>query len=80
MKKAELIRALQEVHRAFNDLLARIPAERMNEPGALDSWSIKDVIAHLAWHEREMVGMLQAHALVGSELWNLPLDQRNQAI
>ena len=39
-----------------------------------------DVIAHIAWHEGQMVGVLEAHDLVGSELWDLPLDQRNAAI
>jgi hypothetical protein len=38
------------------------------------------LIAHLTWHEREMVGLIEAHALVGSELWNLPTDERNVAI
>jgi hypothetical protein len=52
----------------------------MEEAGAAGEWSIKDIIAHIAWHEREMVGMIQAHALAGSDLWQLPLDQRNAEI
>ena len=27
-----------------------------------------------------MLGILRAHVFVGSDLWNLPLDQRNRAI
>jgi len=27
-----------------------------------------------------MVGLVEAHALVGSDLWNLPTDERNTAI
>ena len=52
----------------------------MTESGVVGEWSVKDVIAHITWHEREMVGVLRARALVGSDLWNLPLDQRNAAI
>ena len=46
----------------------------------MGNWSLKDIIAHITWHEQEMVGLIQAHALVGSELWNLPTDERNAAI
>jgi hypothetical protein len=38
------------------------------------------VAAHITWFEREMVGMLQARALIGSDLWQLPPDQRNARI
>ena len=41
---------------------------------------MKDILAHITWHEREMLTVANAHALVGSDLWNLPLDQRNDAI
>jgi hypothetical protein len=43
-------------------------------------WTVKDILAHITWHEREMIKVVQAHALVGSDLWNLPLDQRNAII
>jgi hypothetical protein len=49
-------------------------------PGFAGDWSAKDVIAHITWHEREMIGMIAARALEGSDLWNLPLDERNDAI
>jgi uncharacterized damage-inducible protein DinB len=52
----------------------------LSAPGATGTWSVKDVIAHITWFEREMVGVIQARALVGSELWNLPPDARNAAI
>jgi hypothetical protein len=37
-------------------------------------------MAHITWHEKEMVGLLQARALVGSDLWYLPTDERNLEI
>ena len=49
----------------------------MLPPGAAGEWSVKDVIAHVMWGEREMVGVMQTHTLVGSDLWNLPEDERN---
>jgi len=32
------------------------------------------------WGEREMIGVCKQHALVGSDLWNLPEDERNAVI
>ena len=52
----------------------------MLEPGQEGEWSAKDILAHVMWYEREMLGMLKARALVGSDLWELPLDERNAAV
>jgi uncharacterized damage-inducible protein DinB len=56
-----------------------VPSERMNEP-VVGSWSVKDIIAHITWHDREMVGVLKTRRLCGSEWWDLPLEDRNQRI
>jgi hypothetical protein len=42
--------------------------------------SVKDLLAHIAWYEREMVGILQHRALSGSELWILSSSDRNTVI
>jgi hypothetical protein len=53
----------------------------MTAPGRLGSWSVKDMIAHVTWHERQMCLMIQEmDLLAGSELWNLPLEERNAAL
>lgn len=52
----------------------------MLEPGLPGGWSVKDVIAHVNWYEREMLGVLEQRALIGSELWELPADERNVPI
>jgi hypothetical protein len=67
----------------FDALLATFTDEQMTQPGTEDDWSLKDVIAHISWHERQMVDMLRARSLeegVGSDLWELPLHERNWAI
>jgi hypothetical protein len=60
--------------------LAQVPAERMTEPGLAGGWSVKDLIAHVAWSEREMIGVIRERALVGSPLWNLSEDERNAIV
>ena len=80
MTGAKFLDSLRSGRAEWEALLAQIGADRMTQPGVEGDWSIKDIIAHVTWHEREMVGVLRARALIGSELWNLPTDERNAAI
>jgi len=80
MDKATFIEGLRNERAGWEALLAQVGEERMLEPGAAGAWSIKDIIAHIMWGEREMIGVCKQHALVGSDLWNLPEDERNAVI
>lgn len=64
----------------FEVVLARVPRSRLVEPALPGGWSVKDVLAHIAWGEREAVGVMRARALVGSDLWHLSQDERNAAV
>ena len=64
----------------YERLLAEVGEEKMLEPGLPGGWSVKDVIAHVNWYEREMVILLETSELAGSELWQLPADERNMPI
>ena len=77
MDRATFIETLHAGRAEWEALLAEVGEARMLQPGAAGEWSVKDVIAHVTWGEREMVGVMRAHALVGSDLWNLPEDERN---
>jgi hypothetical protein len=77
MNKAEFIRTLTDVHDRWEKRLMQFPQDVELSPGM---W-LKDLITHITWYEREMVGMLRERALVGSPLWDLPTtDERNAAI
>ena len=52
----------------------------MTTPGVVGKWSVKDLVAHITWSEREMVGVLAARALAGSDLWSLTNDERNEIV
>jgi len=71
---------LASARRSWDELLGRIPRERMIEPTLAGGWSVKDVVAHVTWSEREMVGVLRQRALVGSPLWSLDQDARNAIV
>ena len=62
MTKADLIKDLEEENRQWEDLLARIGEDRMDQPGVAGHWSIKDIVAHLMSWRRRTVARLQAAA------------------
>jgi len=80
MDHATYMRLLHSGRREWEALLSTINQQRMLQPGATGAWSVKDVIAHVLWCEREMVGVCQARALVGSRLWELTDDERNAIV
>jgi hypothetical protein len=80
MKTAEIIAAYRQARKEWCLLLDQLEPEQMLKPINGSGWTIKDVIAHLTWHEREMIKVAHERALVGSPWWGLPLHQRNDAI
>ena len=78
MDKATLLKTLTETRAEWETLLAQIDEEQMQKPGAAGKWSVKDVIAHVASGESEIVPVLRTHVLAGSDLWNLSDDERNE--
>jgi hypothetical protein len=80
MTKTQLLDMIQRDRAQWQSLLEGIPEAWMTEPGVEGEWSIKDIIAHIAWGERESLGVAQAHAVIGSELWRLSEDERNAAV
>ncbi|MBN1538467.1 MAG: ClbS/DfsB family four-helix bundle protein [Anaerolineales bacterium] len=77
--KSELLKSIQEDYQAWQESLRQFDDIWIAQV-KIGEWTIKDIIAHITWHEIEMIGLLEAHALVGSPWWNLPTDQRNQKI
>jgi hypothetical protein len=80
MTKAALLEVLRVARAQWDAAIAESDPASMTEPGVAGEWSVKDIIAHVAWFEREMVRMLRDRALVGSDLWQWPADERNAAI
>ena len=80
MKKEEVITRVKTERSRWSDIIARIDDDMMQKPGVEGHWSVKDIFAHVVWYEREIVGVLTARAFVGSDLWALPLDERNAGV
>jgi epoxyqueuosine reductase QueG len=80
MTKDEFVRRVRESWSAWESVVARCPASCLEEAGFYGGRSLRDVIMHIAWYEREMVGILEAMAFEGSPLWELPTDERNAIV
>lgn len=80
MNRAEFLDKVRTARRHWEETIALVPEDRMTEPGLFGGWSVKDLIAHVAWSEREMVGVIRERALVGSPLWRLGQDERNAIV
>lgn len=76
MNKSEFLATVWAARQEWDARVGQFPDDIPLPSG----WSLKDVIYHVMWYEREMVGVLRAKALVGSPWWNQTLDERNAAI
>lgn len=50
--KQELLAAMTEARARLDDVIGRIPRERLLEPGRWGGWTLKDLVAHIAAYER----------------------------
>jgi hypothetical protein len=80
MDKTQFIKTLKETREEWEALLTQIDEAQMLQSGATGKWSVKDVIAHVTWCEREMVPVMRTHVLAGSELWDLSNYERNEIV
>jgi hypothetical protein len=75
--------ALDLVHArraALEACLAKMATERMTVPGVMDTWSVKDVLAHIAWWERWMVRVLRSEPTALAELAQMRGDEGQQVV
>ena len=77
---SELLDLVEETFDAWMYLLESVPEDKWEQPGVSGDWSLKDIIAHITWHEEQMVEAMEARALIGSEWWELPTHERNAHI
>ena len=80
MDKSAFVVEFKTGRAAWDALLAQLDPARAETPDVEGSLSAKDVIAHVTWYEREMIGLIEARRLAGSELWSLSTNERNAII
>jgi hypothetical protein len=60
MKKSELLSWLRKEYQQWEALLEQIGPARMDQPGVNGDWSMKDIVAHLAYWQPKLNANIQA--------------------
>jgi hypothetical protein len=76
VEKDSFLERLDAAWRQWNDAYTG----SLHKTGMIENRALKDIIAHVTWAVLETNGMLRAQDLVGSELWRLPEDERNEVV
>jgi Protein of unknown function (DUF1706) len=83
MTKASLLETLHSERSRWEALLTEVGEARMTTPILASWWSVKDIIAHVAWHERQTAAVLQpdpGRRLVRDWLWVSAESKRNAVL
>jgi len=80
MNKFEFLRNLQNGRRQWQQTWKGIDLFGTSRPRTPGEMSLRDILFHVAWYEREMVELIRLRTLVGSAWWGLPVDERNTLI
>ena len=81
--KAWVVQSIEQGRTEWDAILHAVGRERMGQPGVVSNWSVKDLVAHNMWNEREMLTMVSDHALLPTEtdrLWMMSNDERNEEL
>jgi hypothetical protein len=78
--KIEFIDRVLSSRSKLDEVVGKFSPLFMTAPGASGDWSVKDILAHITWHEQEMFNLILNRTLAGSDLWNVSLELRNRTI
>jgi hypothetical protein len=78
--KIEFIERIISSRQKLDNVVGKFTPLFMTAPGASGDWSVKDILAHVTWHEQEMFNLILNRTLAGSDLWNVSLELRNRTI
>ncbi len=80
MTKPEFMQALTYARRLWLEHWRGIDLFGTSRPRIPGQMSLRDILYHVAWYEREMVNVLQTCDFRGSAWWELTQDERNARI
>lgn len=78
--KSEFLARVNQSRAQWDWLVGQVAPEHRQLPGVCGEWSLKAVMAHIVWYEREMVMLLHKRTFSGSPYWDLPQEERNARI
>ena len=77
MKRDEAITRLRAARRELQDALAGLIQEDMLRPNAVNHWSLKDLLAHIASWDEEQLRVIQAFAMQPEPQYAYTISDRN---
>lgn len=80
MVKRELLALMQSTRQELEALLAQLDPVAMSQPGVAGDWSVKDMLAHIAWYQAEEGEFFGETGVAASPLWATPQDARNELL
>ncbi len=80
IKKTTLLKKLRYRRKHWDSTIDRIIKDGLEEEMITAKWSVKDVINHITWYEKELVDALENRSIVDSKFWNMPVEERNEMI
>ncbi len=80
MTKRELLTLIHATRQELEALLAQLTPAQLSQPGVAGDWSVKDMLAHIAWYQAEEVEFFGETGVEASPLWATPQDARNELL
>lgn len=77
MKRDDAIVRLRASRRAFLETLAGVSDEDMVRPNAVEKWTLKDLLGHLAAWDEETLRVIQAFAMQSNPVYSYSISDRN---
>jgi uncharacterized damage-inducible protein DinB len=77
MDAIQLATIIRDTAKKLELLVARLSVAQMNQPGAVGVWSVKDVLAHLAFWQRYAASL--ARAAAEGEVPRLDVDDETES-
>jgi hypothetical protein len=77
MKRDEAIQQLRAARKELQDTFGGLTEEDFLRPKAIDKWTLKDLLGHIASWDEEMVRVLQTFTMPGESQYTYTISDRN---
>lgn len=77
MKRDDAIRELRAARKELQDTFVGLTEEDLTRPKAVEKWTLKDLLAHVASWDQEIVRVLQAFSMQLEPQYSYTISDRN---
>lgn len=78
MKRDEAIQQLRAARKALSETITGFTEDDFVRAKAIHKWTLKDLLAHIASWDEEVVRVLQTFTLPGESLYTYTISERNE--